>query len=497
VFKKILIANRGEIAVRIIRAAKEMGISTVVIYSDEDIWSLHTRYGDEAYPLGGKEAKESYLNIDKIIEIAKVSKAEAIHPGYGFLAENVEFANRCEQEGIKFIGPTGEAIELLGDKIGARRTMERAGIPVIPGISEGVEDLSPEEVLSFSKKIGFPILLKAAGGGGGKGMRVVYEEKELVEKIKEASMEAKSSFGTGKVYMEKYLINPHHIEFQVLADEKGKVIHLYERECSIQRRYQKLIEEAPSPFLDEKLRKRMGEVAIEVVKASNYTNAGTVEFMVEEGGKFYFLEMNTRLQVEHPVTELVTGVDIVKEQFKIAFGERLTLKNIPLNGAAIECRISAEDPEQNFIPSVGEVKEIIEPGGPGVRIESGIYPGCNVSLYYDPLISKLLTWGITRGEAIERMRRALEEYKIVGIKTTIPFHQQVMRDEKFVQGKYDTGFLKEFTYNKKIEGKVHPEVIAIATALGKELTKEEEKKEIKKEGITNLWKWGERFRYRF
>lgn len=470
--KKILVANRGEIAVRVIRACKELNILTVTIYSEADRSALHTRYADEVYEIGAPPAIDSYLKIDKIINVAKETKVDAIHPGYGFLAENTEFAERCESEGIIFIGPPAKAIKLLGDKIEARKAMTSANVPVIPGSEEAIHDIA--KAIKLVDEIGFPVLIKAAGGGGGKGMRIVWEKDKLENALREASSEAGSTFDNPTVYIEKYLEQPRHIEFQILADNYGNVIHLGERECSIQRRYQKLIEEAPSPIMTTEIRTKMGEIAVKAVEASEYTNAGTVEFMVDKDKNFYFLEMNTRLQVEHPVTELVTGIDIVKEQIKIASGERLQIKQdeIKLTGAAIECRISAEDPDNNFIPSTGKITELIEPGGPGVRVESGIFSGFEVPIYYDPLIAKLLVWAPTRAEAISRMRRALSEYKIIGIKTGIPFHQLVMQHTDFINGEYDTSFVEKLDVKL---AKKNQFIAAIASVIVKHLSEEKVK----------------------
>lgn len=471
-FKKILVANRGEIAVRVLRACTEVGISSVTIYSDADRNALHTRYADEVYYIGPSPATESYLRIEKIIEIAQKSNAEAIHPGYGFLAENTEFAKACEANNIVFIGPSSKAITLLGDKIASKKTMSGAGIPVIPGSTGAIG--KEEDIVRIAEDLGFPILIKAAGGGGGKGMRVVRKKKELVAAMKQAIGEAQSAFGNPTIFIEKFLDSPRHIEFQIIADNYGNVVHLFERECSIQRRHQKLIEESPSPIMTPQLRKKMGDAAVKAVKASRYTNAGTVEFMVDKDRNYYFLEMNTRLQVEHPVTELITGIDIVKEQFRIASGEKLSLKqeDIKMDGAAIECRISAEDSEQNFAPSTGRIVGLQEPGGPGVRFDSGIYEGFSVPIYYDPLIAKLLVWAPTRSEAIERMKRALSETVIHGIKTTIPFHIIVMNNPRFIAGDYDTTFidrvLGKFQYKKK-----NYEIAAIAAAIGKILSEQQ------------------------
>lgn len=467
-FKKILVANRGEIAVRVIRACKEMDITSVAIFSDADKTALHTSYADEAHYIGMAPANESYLKIEKIIEIAKRAKVDAIHPGYGFLAENAEFAKKCEENNLIFIGPTSKAIRLLGDKIASKKTMTKAGIPVIPGEKGKLKN--NKEALEIAKKIGFPIMIKAAAGGGGKGMRVVRKKEELISSLKQARNEAESAFGNSAVFIEKFLESPRHIEFQILADNFGNVIHLGERECSVQRRHQKLIEESPSPIMTSDLRKKMGETAVRAAKASNYSNAGTVEFMVDENRNFYFLEVNTRLQVEHPVTELVTGIDIVKEQIRIASGEKLLIKqdDIKINGSSIECRISAEDPENNFVPSTGKITKILEPGGPGIRIESGVYEGFEVPIYYDPLIAKLLVWASTRKEAISRMKRALREYQIHGIKTTIPFHRLVMENEKFKNGDYNTTFIDNVLGKIKYKKKNY-EIAAIAVVIKKRM----------------------------
>lgn len=448
-----------------------MNIASVTAYSDADRNALHTRYADEVYYLGAAPATESYLKIDNIIEIAKKARAEAVHPGYGFLAENTEFARACENSGIVFIGPTSKAIELLGDKIASKKTMTKAGIPVIPGSAGAVD--KEEAATKIIEEIGFPVLIKAAGGGGGKGMRVVRDSKELMSSMKQAMNEARSTFGNPTIFIEKFLESPRHIEFQILADNHGNVVHLYERECSVQRRHQKLIEEAPSAIMTPQLREKMGEAAVKAVKASDYTNAGTVEFMVDKNRDFYFLEMNTRLQVEHPVTELITGIDIVKEQFMIAAGEELSLRQdeIKMNGAAIECRISAEDPENNFVPSTGKIIELIEPGGIGVRVDSGIYEGFDIPIYYDPLIAKLLAWAPTRPTAIKRMTRALSEYTIRGVETSIPFHLLVMGHPKFLEGDYDTTFIDKVLGKIKYE-KSNYEVAAISAVLAKLFKKE-------------------------
>lgn len=441
IFKKILIANRGEIAVRIIRACKELNIRTVAIYSDIERDSMHVRLADEAVCIGPAESSLSYLNIPAILSAAEITDAEAIHPGYGFLAENPYFAEACATSGITFIGPTSENIRLGGDKAKARQLMKRKGVPIVPG-SDGPVN-SEEIALKVAKKIGFPVLLKASAGGGGKGMRVVTEEKDLEQAFYLAQREALASFGNSELYVEKYLPEIRHIEVQIMADNKGNVIHLGERDCSIQRRHQKLIEESPSPFASEKFRKRIGELAIRAAKAMKYRNIGTIEFIVDPEGNIYFMEVNTRVQVEHPVTEAVTGIDIIKEQIKLAAGYPLELKQnrIRPSGHAIECRINAEDPEK-FIPSPGKITFLYQPGGPGVRVDTAAYTGWTVPPHYDSLIAKLIVHGRDRTEAIEKMRRALDEFIIEGIKTTIPFHKKVFSNEDFIKGEVNTQFLE-------------------------------------------------------
>ncbi len=441
--KKVLIANRGEIAVRIIRACREMGVKTVAIFSEIDRKALHVRLADEAYPVGPAKATESYLNMQKIFEVAKTSGADAVHPGYGFFAENYDFVKRVESEGLIFIGPPSDAVKLLGDKVAARKTMKNSGVPIVPGTE--VEIGSDQQGESIAEEVGFPILIKAVGGGGGKGMRIVRDKKDLKGALRAARSEAKSAFADPRIYIEKYLERPRHVEIQIMADKHGNVIHLGERECSIQRRHQKVIEESPSPVVDEKMRQAMGKAAVTAAKASGYVNAGTIEFLVDSNRNFYFLESNTRLQVEHPVTELVTGVDLAKEQLRIASGMKLSYKqeDIRWKGSAIECRIYAEDTENNFLPSTGVVHSYWEPSGPGVRVDSGLYQGAEVSLFYDPLVSKLLTWGENRDEAIQRMKRALSEYRILGVATSIPFHLRVMDNPKFRKGEIHTHFIEE------------------------------------------------------
>ena len=442
-FSKILIANRGEIAVRVIRACKEMNIRTVAVYSQADKDSLHIRLADEAICIGPTASANSYLNIPAIISAAEITDVDAIHPGYGFLAENPHFAEICESCRIAFIGPTPENIRLMGDKMQARETMRKAGIPIVPGSQSAVKD--KEEALKTAKKIGYPVIIKAAAGGGGKGMRVCHNDISLISGLMTAKSEAEASFGNPSVYIEKYVEKPRHIEIQLLADKYGRVIHLGERDCSIQRRHQKLLEESPSPAVDSKLRKKLGETAVKAAKEVKYSSAGTIEFLMDEKKNFYFMEMNTRIQVEHPVTELVTGIDIVKEQIKLAYGEKLKIQqdDVKINGSSIECRINAEDYQNNFMPSPGRIEVLNLPGGPGVRIDSHAYQGYTVSQYYDSLIAKLIVWGRDRKEAIQVMRRSLDEFAIEPIKTTISFHREVLKNPFFVKGEFSTNFINE------------------------------------------------------
>lgn len=444
-FKKILIANRGEIACRVIRACREMGIATVAVYSEPDRHSLHVRMADEAVPIGPAPSSESYLRSERIIAAALETGAEAIHPGYGFLSENAGFVREAEAAGLVFIGPSPTAMELMGGKISARKIAEDAGVPVVPGVTRPLE--SADDAIETARRIGFPVMLKASAGGGGKGMRLVETEDELRSAVEAAKSEALSSFGDGSVFLEKAVVRPRHIEIQVFSDKHGNHVHLGERECSIQRRHQKVIEECPSPIDSADLRGAMGACAVKIAAAVNYVGAGTVEFLVSDVDRsFYFLEMNTRLQVEHPVTELVTGLDLVREQIKVAWGERLSFSqgDVVWRGHAIECRIYAEDPSMNFMPSPGKITRLRIPQGNGLRDDGGVYEGWEVSIHYDPMISKFAAYGRTRGEAIEKMRRALEEYQIGGIRTTLPFFREVMRDEEFVAGRIDTGFIPRF-----------------------------------------------------
>lgn len=448
-FKKILIANRGEIAVRVIRACHEMGIAAVVVYSDVDRASLHVRKADEAYPIGPAAAQESYLNIEKILEVAERSGAEAIHPGYGFLSENAKFARACADAGVKFIGPTAAAMDAMGSKTRARQAMERAGIPFVPGTSHGLESL--EQAEQVASRIGYPIMLKAAAGGGGKGMRLVRSPQDLKSALEGARSEAERSFGDSEVYIEKAILNPRHIEMQILADEHGNTVYLGERECSLQRRHQKVVEEAPSPVVDADMRRRMGGIAVRVAQAAGYTNAGTVEFLVDQQKNFYFLEMNTRLQVEHPVTELVTGLDLVHLQVRIAAGETLPFAqdDIQIRGHAIECRIYAEDPDNNYFPSPGKITLLLAPSGPGIRRDSGMYEGWTVPMDYDPLLAKLIGYGTDRDQAISRLTRALSEYFVGGIKTNISLFRRILRNPEFRAARLDTGFLDRMLKEKE------------------------------------------------
>ncbi|MDI9615576.1 acetyl-CoA carboxylase biotin carboxylase subunit [Methanothermobacter sp.] len=442
-FSKILVANRGEIAIRVMRACRELGIKSVAVYSEADKNALFTRYADEAYEIGKPSPSQSYLRIDRIIDVAEESGAEAIHPGYGFLAENPKLGEECEKHGIKLIGPKGSVIEAMGDKITSKKLMKKAGVPVIPGTDKGVSD--PDEAAEIADSIGYPVIIKASAGGGGIGMRTVYEEDELIRAMESTQSVAASAFGDPTVYIEKYLEKPRHIEFQVMADEHGNVIHLADRECSIQRRHQKLVEEAPSPIMTPELRERMGSAAVKAAEYIGYENAGTVEFLYSNGD-FYFLEMNTRIQVEHPITEVITGVDLVKEQIRVASGEELSCRqeDITIRGHAIECRINAEDPLSDFAPNPGKITGYRSPGGIGVRVDSGVYMNYEIPPFYDSMISKLIVWGMDREEAINRMRRALSEYIILGVRTTIPFHKAIMKNDAFQRGELHTHFVDEY-----------------------------------------------------
>jgi len=492
-FKKVLVANRGEIAVRIIRACRELGIETVAVYSEADRHALHVRYADEAYLLGPAPSRESYLRADKILDVIRKSGADAVHPGYGFLAEREDFAAACLDLGLAFIGPKPSSIAAMGDKAEARATVIKAGVPVVPG-TEDVGNLTDDDLLRVAPKIGFPLLIKATAGGGGKGMREVKNIEEMPLLLQSARREAESAFGDGDVYLEKLVEGARHIEFQIMADSHGNVIHLGERECSIQRRHQKLIEEAPSPFMDDELRAKMGSVAVKAAQAVDYVNAGTIEFLVDKDRNFYFLEMNTRLQVEHPITEMTTGVDIVAEQIRVARGRQLsyTQEQIQFNGHAIECRINAEDPYNNFLPSTGRITHSLLPTGPGVRVDTGVYPGFEITPYYDPMIAKLIVWGETRAQAILRMRRALEEYRIVGVRTNIPFHQTMMDSHRFMGGQYDTRFVEErFSMDTERQGDdAHAEIAAVFATLAAH-QEIERSAQIVRRGTRDAsnWKW--------
>jgi len=440
-FEKVLVANRGEIALRVVRACQELGIPAVAVYSEADETALHVRHADESVNIGPPAAGKSYLNVERIIEAAKKTGADAVHPGYGFLAENAAFARAVTDAGIKFIGPSAEAIDKLGDKSAARRLAREADVPVVPG-SENVS--SADEAVATAEEIGYPVMIKAAAGGGGRGIRVAENEEGLRESVQAAKREAQSAFGDGTLYLEKFLAGPRHVEVQVMADHAGNAIHLYERECSMQRRRQKVLEESPSPGISEEIREKMCEAAVRLAREADYANAGTVEFLVE-GDEFYFIEMNTRIQVEHPVTEMLTGVDLVKEQILVASGEPLSLKqeDVPFVGHSIEFRLNAEDPDNDFMPSPGEVTFLDVPGGPGVRVDSAMYQGYKIPPFYDSMVGKLIVWALTRDEAISRARRALREYRLEGIKTTIPLHLRLLEDEAFRSGDYHTGYLEE------------------------------------------------------
>ncbi|MEC2217805.1 acetyl-CoA carboxylase biotin carboxylase subunit [Bacillus subtilis] len=443
--KKLLIANRGEIAVRIIRACRELGIETVAVYSEADKDALHVQMADEAFCIGPKASKDSYLNVTNIVSVAKLTGTDAIHPGYGFLAENADFAELCEEVNVTFVGPSADAISKMGTKDVARETMKEAGVPIVPGSQGIIENV--EEAVSLANEIGYPVIIKATAGGGGKGIRVARTEEELINGIKITQQEAATAFGNPGVYIEKYIEDFRHVEIQVLADNYGNTIHLGERDCSIQRRLQKLLEESPSPALDSEIREQMGDAAVKAAKAVGYTGAGTVEFIYDYNEqRYYFMEMNTRIQVEHPVTEMVTGTDLIKEQIKVASGMELSLKqeDVEFEGWAIECRINAENPSKNFMPSPGEIKMYLPPGGLGVRVDSAAYPGYSIPPYYDSMIAKVITYGKTRDEAIARMKRALSEFVIEGIETTIPFHLKLLEHETFVSGEFNTKFLETY-----------------------------------------------------
>ena len=451
-FSKILIANRGEIALRIIRACHEMGIRTVAVYSQADRNSLHVRFADEAICIGQASSSSSYLNIPAIISAAEITDVEAIHPGYGFLAENAHFAEICESCKITFIGPTPENIRLMGDKMAARTTMQKAGLPIVPGSRAIIKN--KEEALKTAKEIGYPVIIKAAAGGGGKGMRICHNDLTLVSSLLTAQSEAEANFGNPSVYIEKYIEKPRHIEVQIIADRQGHILQLGERDCSIQRRHQKLLEESPSPAVDSKMRRKLGEMVLKGIKSIGYVSCGTIEFLLDaKTNNFYFMEMNTRIQVEHPVTEMVTGIDLIKEQIRVACGEKLKIQqeDVQIKGAAIECRINAEDPDNNFMPSPGKIEALILPGGPNVRVDTHIYAGYEVPSYYDSLVAKLIVYGNNRYEAVRTMRRALSEFYIAPIKTTIPFHLRLMDNPLFKKGDISTHFVQDLLLNEGID----------------------------------------------
>ncbi len=497
-FEKILVANRGEIAVRVIRACRELGLRAAAVYSDVDRDALHVRYADEAYHIGAPPPAESYLRIDRIIDVARKAEVDAIHPGYGFLAERADFAQAVLDAGIAFIGPKPDAISAMGDKLHARQIAADVGVPIIPGTQPGLRDA---DLIAAAEAVGYPLMIKAAAGGGGKGMRLVRRSEDLPAALGIAHREAMSAFGDGTVYLEKVIENARHIEIQILADEHGNMVHLGERECSLQRRHQKLLEESPSMFVDEDLRQRMGEAAIKVARAVGYVNAGTVEFLVDKQKRFYFLEMNTRVQVEHPVTELVTGVDIVKDQIRIARGRRMshpTQDQISMKGWAVECRINAEDPYNNFLPSTGTITSHFIPSGPGVRVDHGIFRGYKVTPYYDSLLAKLIAYGETRGAALLRMRRALDEYRIMGLKTNIPFHQKLLDSLRFMAGSFDTTFVEErFLMEEVGDGSSDPkpEIAAILATLVAHRVRQQAAQVVhQNERPASNWKWAGRNR---
>ena len=443
-FKKILVANRGEIAIRVMRTCREMGIQTVAVYSEADTNARHVRYADEAYCIGKAPSNESYLKMDTIIDLCIETGAEAVHPGYGFLSENAVFANKLKENNIVLIGPTAQAMEVMGSKIASKQAVEKFGVPLVPGINEAIVDANA--AMQVAIEVGFPVLVKASAGGGGKGMRIVEKKEEFLSALQMAQNEARSAFGDDSVFIEKYVGSPRHIEFQIMADNYGNVCHLFERECSIQRRHQKLVEEAPSAALTPSLRAKMGEAAVNVARSCNYTGAGTVEFLLGDGESFYFLEMNTRLQVEHPVTEMITGLDLVREQINVAYGLPLSFKqeDLKINGHAIELRVCAEDPFQQFLPNIGKVNQYLVPNGPGIRVDDCMESNMEIPIYYDNMLAKLIAWGSTREQAIERLRRAIKEYVITGIETTLSFGEFVLTHDAFLSGKFDTHFIQNF-----------------------------------------------------
>ncbi len=492
--KKILVANRGEIAIRVMRSAKELGIKTVAVYSDADKLLPHASFADEAVNIGPAAASESYLVQDKIIAACKETGADAIHPGYGFLSENASFAERAEKEGLIFIGPSPEAIRIMGDKLTSKQTVQKFNVPLVPGMDEPISDV--EKAKKVANDIGYPVMIKASAGGGGKGMRIVNNPKDFEEQMDRAMSEARNSFGNDEVFIEKFISSPKHIEVQVLGDQHGNIIHLFERECSIQRRHQKVVEEAPSALLTPDRRKEIGEAAVNVAKSCNYYGAGTVEFIADENMDFYFLEMNTRLQVEHPVTELITGIDLVKEQINIANGKKLSFNqdDLTINGHSLEVRVYAEDPENNFLPDTGTLKTYIRPQGAGVRVDDGYEQGQEVSIYYDPMIAKLITYGKDRTEAIQRMRRAIDEYQISGVKTTLPFCDFVLTHKEFIDGSFTTKFVESHYDSESLKVKPSKETAEVAALIANELIHNSAKKIPKSGNVVSKSTWKERLR---
>jgi propionyl-CoA carboxylase alpha chain len=492
--KKILVANRGEIAIRVMRSAKELGIKTVAVYSEADKMLPHASYADEAVNIGPAAASESYLVQDKIIAACKQTGADAIHPGYGFLSENASFAERVEKEGLIFIGPSPEAIRIMGDKLTSKQTVQKFNVPLVPGMDEPINDVGKAK--KVANEIGYPVMIKASAGGGGKGMRIVNDPKDFEEQMDRAMSEARNSFGNDEVFIEKFISSPKHIEVQVLGDQHGNIIHLFERECSIQRRHQKVIEEAPSALLTEEKRKQIGEAAVNVAKSCSYFGAGTVEFIADEKLDFYFLEMNTRLQVEHPVTELITGIDLVKEQIRIANGEKLSFSqdDLSINGHSLEVRVYAEDPENNFLPDTGKLKTYIRPQGAGVRVDDGYEQGLDVSIYYDPMIAKLITYGKDRSEAIDRMRRAIAEYQITGVKTTLPFCDFVLTHKEFIDGSFTTKFVESHYDPEKLKVNPSDEVAEVGALIANELVNKNVKKALPTTNQSSNSKWKERLK---
>lgn len=494
--KKLLVANRGEIALRIVRSAREMGIPTVAVFSEADRQALHVRFADEAICIGPPPSAQSYLVMDKIIAAAKQTGANAIHPGYGFLSENEDFARKVEEAGIIFIGPSAESMEIMGSKLGAKAAVSKFNVPLVPGTAEPITDVT--EAKKIAKEIGYPILIKASAGGGGKGMRIVNEENEFEEQMQRAISEATSAFGDGSVFIEKYVSSPRHIEFQIFGDKHGNVVHLFERECSIQRRHQKVVEEAPSSVLTPELRKKMGEAAVNAAKAANYYNAGTIEFILDDKMNFYFLEMNTRLQVEHPVTEQITGLDLVKLQIKIAEGEKIPFKqeDLKINGHAIEVRVYAEDPANNFLPDIGTLKTYKRPQGHGVRVDDGFEQGMSIPFYYDPMIAKMICHDETRERAIKKMIRAIEEYEITGVETTLGFCKYVMQHDAFTSGKFDTKFVEKYFKPENLLAAPTAEEELLASALAVQVLAEKKiSTAVSQNGHAQQSKWKKRIRH--